>query len=124
MLEKFRIERKQIPDAGTRSEKKTREKPTKLGAACLMPVALFAYYWTSRPFQDKLVEKHICLSDLNVQQRMNIELSASRLNATVIKPGEEFSFNRVLGPRTSARGYLKAPSYMEGETPGSFGGGI
>src|SRR5262249_31985353 len=103
------------------NDRKTRGR---LMLALMMPIALFGYYWTSRPFQDRLVEKHLYISDLNTQQKMNIQLAASTLNATVIKPGEEFSFNRVVGPRTSMHGYLIAPSYLESDTPGTFGGGI
>ncbi len=53
----------------------------------------------------------------------NLELSCEAINGTVVKPGEVFDFNKILGPRTSEKGYLSAPDYT-GSTTSSIGGGI
>jgi vancomycin resistance protein YoaR len=39
------------------------------------------------------------------QKQHNVRLASSRLNNTVVKPGERFSFNRALGPTTLDNGY-------------------
>lgn len=39
----------------------------------------------------------------------NIEIASERINNTVLDPGEEFSFNGVVGRRTAAKGYEEAP---------------
>ncbi|WP_169803909.1 VanW family protein, partial [Actinomadura rubrobrunea] len=40
----------------------------------------------------------------------NIQIAARILDGTVVRPGRTFSFNKVIGPRTRARGYVPAPS--------------
>lgn len=54
----------------------------------------------------------------------NIHLLAGALNNTMIAPGEEFSFNRVIGPRTAEKGYQEAPVIMNGKLVPALGGGI
>ena len=39
-------------------------------------------------------------------------------------PGEEFSFNETVGQRTRERGFMHAPSIIDGETVMTIGGGI
>ena len=94
-------------------------------ALCLaLPIVCFAGYWFDRPFSHELTSVRIPLTDLSVQQKLNIQAAAGRLNATVMRPGEEFSFNRTGGPRTLRRGYLEAPSYVGKDAPPTIGGGI
>ncbi|MCA9698282.1 MAG: HEAT repeat domain-containing protein, partial [Myxococcales bacterium] len=45
----------------------------------------------------------------------NLRLAASRLDGTVLMPGEEFDFNGVVGPRDEANGYRVAPVIAQGE---------
>ncbi len=54
----------------------------------------------------------------------NLQLSARRLNGTIIKPGEVFSFNETLGPRSQKEGYRVAPVLAAGEKIDGVGGGI
>ncbi|MCK8816225.1 VanW family protein [Natroniella sulfidigena] len=60
----------------------------------------------------------------NSNRTTNIKLAAEKIDGTVIKPGEIFSFNQVVGPRTKERGYKKAPEIIEGEFVDGVGGGI
>jgi vancomycin resistance protein YoaR len=39
----------------------------------------------------------------------NIRLASGRINNTILEPGEEFSFNGIVGKRTAAKGYEEAP---------------
>lgn len=54
----------------------------------------------------------------------NIEIATSALNGTVIMPGETFSFNDVVGPRTVERGYQEAGTYVGNKVEPGIGGGI
>ena len=54
----------------------------------------------------------------------NISLAAQFFNGTVLMPGEEFSYNGVVGRRTKERGFLDAPAYVSGQTMQETGGGI
>ena len=54
----------------------------------------------------------------------NITLAAQYFNGTVLMPGEEFSYNGIVGSRTAARGFLPAPAYVSGETVQETGGGV
>jgi vancomycin resistance protein YoaR len=63
------------------------------------------------------------------QKQHNVQLAASRLNNTIIRPGEKFSFNKALGPTTLENGYQIAFGIMgtEGDshkTVPSVAGGI
>lgn len=54
----------------------------------------------------------------------NLRLAASKLDGTIIPPGEVFDFNEVVGPRDEARGYRVAPVIAQGELVDGLGGGI
>lgn len=60
----------------------------------------------------------------NADRNTNIRLACQAINGMILQPGDEFSFNDVVGERTSARGYRKAPAYSSGETVSELGGGI
>lgn len=60
----------------------------------------------------------------NIQRTKNIHLAAEAINNRVVFPGETFSFNGVVGNRTAARGYMKAPIIIRGELSEGIGGGI
>jgi vancomycin resistance protein YoaR len=53
----------------------------------------------------------------------NLRLAASRLDGSVLLPGEVFDFNRVVGPRDEASGYKVATVIAEGELVDGIGGG-
>ncbi len=53
----------------------------------------------------------------------NIHRAADLMNNTVIEPGQIFSLNGVVGPRTIARGFAVAPVYY-GEFTEDVGGGV
>jgi len=53
----------------------------------------------------------------------NLRLAASRLDGYVLLPGEEFSFNAVVGPREEANGYRVAKVIARGELVDGIGGG-
>jgi vancomycin resistance protein YoaR len=54
----------------------------------------------------------------------NLQLAVSLLDGTLIGPGDGFSFNDVVGPRTEERGFRPAPVIMNGEYKEGIGGGV
>ncbi len=53
----------------------------------------------------------------------NIANAASKINETVLMPGEVFSFNDTVGPRSAANGFYTAKEYVNGDTVDGIGGG-
>ncbi|WZL71791.1 VanW family protein [Clostridiaceae bacterium 35-E11] len=60
----------------------------------------------------------------NQSRTHNIILAAREMNGTVLMPGEIFSFNKIVGPRTKDRGYQDAPVIFKGELVEGLGGGV
>jgi len=54
----------------------------------------------------------------------NVHLMADFIDGTVIKPGEVFSFNDVVGPRTAERGFLEGQEIIGSLVLPSIGGGV
>lgn len=88
------------------------------------PVILTCFYFQGQPFNHELASKTIELSHYKSEHRQNFLTAARALDGKIIKPGETFSFNRVIGPRTYQRGYLPAPSYLGQSKIETNGGGI
>ncbi len=54
----------------------------------------------------------------------NIHLLGDALDGTLIAPGDTFSFNGTIGPRTAAKGYQEAGAIVNGRLVPQLGGGI
>lgn len=54
----------------------------------------------------------------------NVKNAASKINGTVLYPGEEFSVYDAIGPLEADNGYELAGSYENGTTVESYGGGV
>ncbi|MGI6160642.1 MAG: VanW family protein [Christensenellales bacterium] len=54
----------------------------------------------------------------------NVKKATDMVNGHVLKPGEEFSTNTVLGRRTYALGWQPAPAYVQGGSEDQAGGGV
>ena len=59
----------------------------------------------------------------NANRLVNLQVACAAINGMILKPGETFDFNMVLGPRTTDTGYLSAPTYS-GSSTNIVGGGI
>lgn len=55
---------------------------------------------------------------------VNVELASQRMNGIVVQPGKTFSFSNSIMSRTTANGYVMAPSFAGGKVVSSVGGGI
>jgi len=89
----------------------THPKLTSLDAELLkdrLPVASFTTYF----------------SPDNAARVNNIRQVAQMLDGRVIRPGETFSFNEAVGPRTKAAGFDEAPVISNGVLTPGVGGGI
>ncbi len=75
-------------------------------------------------FKDVLSEFKTNYSSSSANRASNIELAASKINGTVLKPGEEFSFNTIVGKRTTESGFKTAHAYSSGKVIDEVGGGI
>ncbi len=60
----------------------------------------------------------------NPDRTTNLRLASNKINGKVIMPGEEFSFNKVVGRRTVAAGYKNAAIFSDGQVTDGLGGGI
>ncbi len=60
----------------------------------------------------------------NKERSTNIVLSAAAIDSHVLFQNETFSFNKIVGKRTAARGYQPAPEIIRGELIEGIGGGI
>lgn len=60
----------------------------------------------------------------NKNRNTNVRLAAEAINGTIVKPGEEFSFNGTVGKRTEEKGYKGAAAYNNGEVVQEIGGGV
>ena len=61
----------------------------------------------------------------NAARTKNLELACKAINGTVLNPGDEFSFNKIVGERTKEKGYQAAIVYTDGgKSEAQEGGGI
>ena len=54
----------------------------------------------------------------------NLNLAAKKINGFILAPGEEFSYNKIVGERTIEAGYKEAKIYSGGKIIDGLGGGI
>ena len=81
----------------------------------------------ARLFKDTLatMSTHFSTSTQNDKNRgENIKLAVAKINGKILAPGEIFSFNDTVGPRTEEGGYQKAHTYTAGKVVDGIGGGI
>jgi len=60
----------------------------------------------------------------NADRMTNIELASKYINGTILMPGEVFSYNKNVGPRTEERGFKEQLIPINGEMVPDPGGGV
>jgi len=60
----------------------------------------------------------------NPPREYNIALALSKFNGLAVQNGQTVSFNKVVGPRTSERGFEEAKIILDGEFVPGVGGGV
>lgn len=59
-----------------------------------------------------------------VNRTFNVKVAAAAVDGQIVKPGEVFSFNKVVGPRSTEAGYKEAKVIINNEFVDSLGGGV
>lgn len=54
----------------------------------------------------------------------NIQIATQSINGTILLPGDTFSFNDIVGERTSEKGYMAAPVIVGNQVESGLGGGV
>ena len=75
-------------------------------------------------FRDVLSEVTTNLNPGLVSRTSNVKLAADYLNGKILNPGDEFSYNKIVGERTLERGFKDAKIFQDGEIIDGLGGGI
>lgn len=75
-------------------------------------------------FPNRLATYSTKYSTADVNRTTNIKISVNKINGVVLLPGEEFSYNKVLGPRTPQAGYKLGAAYIGGKVVSDYGGGV
>lgn len=90
-------------------------------------VFLFILIFSSEAYaQDQLIsfrETTFATRGENAPRAHNIRLASRTIGEVVLLPGQEFSYNQIVGPRTRQRGYKKAHVIIGGEITDGYGGG-
>lgn len=75
-------------------------------------------------FGDVLATYKTTYNASNKDRSTNLEVAARNMNGTILLPGEEFSYNKVVGQRTYANGFKDAHIFSGGKVVDGLGGGI
>jgi len=78
-------------------------------------------------FRDVLATAYSKFYDYDENERNraeNIKLASEKINGLIMLPGDVFSFNTIVGPRTPENGFKTAHVYVAGEVIDDYGGGI
>jgi vancomycin resistance protein YoaR len=61
----------------------------------------------------------------SANRQVNVRITTEYASNVMLAPGDEYNFDKQIGPRTAARGYLTAPGIVgPGKLEDVFGGGI
>lgn len=95
-----------------------------LAIPLLAGAALFAWLLRLPTGEREIAAFSTGLRGRTQSQAHNVRLALAALDGLVVPPGEDFSFNSVVGPWTADRGYRKAPVSYSGDMTLDWGGGV
>lgn len=72
----------------------------------------------------QVIATYVTHTSANPVRNNNVKLACEKLNGTIVRPGEEFSYNYTIGERTAEKGYGAAAAYLNGEVVQEIGGGV
>lgn len=90
----------------------------------LTPAKVDSSSINENPFTDVLGSFKTKYNVANTSRSANVELAAKYANGTILLPGDEFSYNKAVGQRTSERGFKPASVYEGSRSVDGLGGGI
>lgn len=109
---------------GCYNSKKDRNASTKN----IVNVKLSEDYKSQKKNLQLIATSETPLYEKNTDRVNNIKLAAGSINNIIIVPGQEFSFNKIVGERTKTKGYREAPILVKtskGTQKGmGIGGGV
>jgi len=73
---------------------------------------------------DRLGKGSTDYSSSSTSRKANIKNAVSKIDGTILYPGEQFSVINAITPFTEENGYEEAGSYNQGEVVDSLGGGV
>ena len=79
---------------------------------------------STQAFPNKLAEFTTRYDASNKNRSINLSLASDKINGTIVLSGETFSYNKIVGERTIAKGYKEAAVYSGGKVIQGIGGGI
>lgn len=85
-----------------------------------------AFKFRVKKHQSVLIRKYANNKDMELQYNKvkNLEIVIKMLDGIVIKPNETFSFYKLVGKPTEARGFKRGMELSRGEARAGVGGGI
>ncbi len=93
----------------------------------LMPEQIQANL-TQAQLRKSFALRSVAVTDISnsspVNRTNNIRVSLSRVSGMILKPGETFSFNKVVGRRTKENGFYEAEEYASRVLVTGIGGGV
>ncbi|PKM40415.1 MAG: hypothetical protein CVV04_04225 [Firmicutes bacterium HGW-Firmicutes-9] len=99
--------------------------PSRTVADIQASFALLAKFTTTYDFKGTAEDTEEQRTLYIPNRAFNVEKAASIINANVIKPGETWSFNKVVGDRTEDNGWALAQGIFGGDrTTPQYGGGV
>ena len=79
---------------------------------------------TSNTSEEVLAQFSTRIYSTDSARQKNLELTSKKLNGTIVKPNETFSFTKTVGPSTPSEGYEEADIYdSNGNKIKGYGGG-
>ncbi|PWU23465.1 hypothetical protein C5B42_02830 [Candidatus Cerribacteria bacterium 'Amazon FNV 2010 28 9'] len=112
-----------IIDALTQREKAPATTPVTLIVTTTAPTHSLAS--TNNLGIDELIGHGDSLFKYSIPNRIhNVVLTAQKINAHIVMPGETFSFNKTIGDVSEATGFLQAYVISQGHTVLGDGGGV
>lgn len=79
---------------------------------------------SSKLFADVLGQYSSKYASSNKNRSANVERAGQNINGNIIMPGDTFSYNTAVGPRTAERGFKVASVYEANRVADGMGGGI
>ncbi len=68
--------------------------------------------------------EHTTKASNNANRNTNLSQACKKINGTILKPGQEFSFNKVVGKRSREAGFKEATVILGGRYEQGLGGGV
>lgn len=112
----------------TKEELRTRIESAKYGETITLELRyikpdITADFYSKEMFQDTL-STYSTLSGGNAAWNANLKLLCDLLNGTIVKSGDEFSFNQLVGEPTIKDGYFAVNTYVGKSYREVVGGGV